>query len=153
MTNPFLSWRCWQNRCIYTVFSQCTLGVGWQTTVWDFWIPAVGRVTKWKRTFFSKERGTFLIFLGRSCWTFLFIHFNSKYFNFVLDKFISLQKPFLCISGLRLRKSKSDKMFFGNICWVPSTTAIDSIWFYDSNNWCSLLPEFNCSMESWLPLR
>ena len=28
-----------------------------------------------------------------------------------------------------LRKSKSDKMFFGNICWVPSTTAIDSIWF------------------------
>ena len=30
-------------------------------------------------------------------------------------------------SGLRLRKSKSDKMFFENICWVPLTQ-------YDSNN-------------------
>ena len=30
-------------------------------------------------------------------------------------------------TGLRLRKSKSDKMFFGNICWVPSTMAVDSI--------------------------
>ena len=30
-------------------------------------------------------------------------------------------------AGLRLRKSKSDKMFFENICWVPLTQ-------YDSNN-------------------
>ena len=29
-------------------------------------------------------------------------------------------------TGQRLRKSKSDKMFFGNIYWIPSTTAIVS---------------------------
>ena len=28
------------------------------------------------------------------------------------------------LTGQRLRKSKSDKMFFENIHWIPSTTAI-----------------------------
>ena len=69
--------------------------------------------------------------------TFLFIHFNSKYFNFVLDKFISLQKPFLCIWG--------DLCFFLRFqvsCWIVGLTVWKvCFWIFEIFFWNCLFFE------------